>query len=105
MPTIDLKEAISDFSRLIDQASNGEFITITRHGKRFAVMVSVEAAEIALKALKNKQSRLAVYLRIFPGADPERNRSPSQTIKLWRVSFRYESHFYILVQACQATAA
>jgi antitoxin (DNA-binding transcriptional repressor) of toxin-antitoxin stability system len=28
MSTIDLKEAISDFSRLIDQAINGEFITL-----------------------------------------------------------------------------
>ena len=52
-----------------------------RHGKRVAVMVTVETAEIARKALKKKVMNLAAYLRMFPGADPERNRSPSRTIK------------------------
>lgn len=81
MLTINLKDAKSGFSNLVDEAIKGEFITITRHGKPAAVLVSVEAAEIARKAIEKKRSGLAVYLRTFPGGEVERNSSPSRLVE------------------------
>ena len=57
-------------------------LTITRQGKLAAVLVSVEAAELARKALGRRRSGLAAYLRTFPGGEFERNRSPSQDVEL-----------------------
>jgi len=82
MPTINLKDAKAGFSRLVDEAIKGEFVTITRHGKPVAALVSVEAAEIARKAIKRRRSGLVAYLRTFPGGAFERNRSPSRDAKL-----------------------
>ena len=81
MLTINLKDAKSGFSNLVDEAIKGEFITITRHGKPAAVLVSVEAAEIARKAIEKKRSGLAAYLRTFPGGDVERNPFPSRLVE------------------------
>lgn len=78
MTTISLKDAKAGFSDLVDGALKGEFVTITRHGKPVAALVSVEAAEIARKALGKKHTGLAAYLRTFPGGEFKRNRSPSR---------------------------
>jgi hypothetical protein len=51
-------------------------------GKPVAALVSVEAAEIARKAMERKRSGLVAYLRTFPGGAFERNRSPSRDIDL-----------------------
>jgi prevent-host-death family protein len=82
MPTISLKDAKASFSGLVDEALKGKFVTITRHGKPVAVLVSVEAAEIARKILEKKRSGLVAYLRTFPGGEFERNRSPSRDVEL-----------------------
>jgi prevent-host-death family protein len=82
MSTINLKDAKAGFSRLVDEAIKGEFVTITRHGKPVAALVSVEAAEIARKAIKRRGSGLVAYLRSFPGGAFERNQSPSRDAKL-----------------------
>ncbi len=82
MPAVTLKAAKAGFSSLVDEAIKGEFVTITRHGKPVAVLVSVEAAEIARKAIERKRSGLAAYLRTFPGGEFERNRSPSRDVEL-----------------------
>ncbi len=82
MPTINLKEAKAGFSNLVDAALRGEFVTITRHGKPVAALVSVEAAEIARKAIERKRHGLIAYLRTFPGGEFERNRSPSRDVDL-----------------------
>lgn len=82
MPAINLKDAKAGLSGLVDEAIKGEFVTITRHGKPVAVLVSVEAAEIARKAMERKRSGLAAYLRTFPGGEFERNRSPSRDVEL-----------------------
>jgi prevent-host-death family protein len=82
MPTINLKDAKAGFSALVDEAIKGEFVTITRHGKPVAVLVSVEAAEIARKAMDAARSGLAAYLRTFPGGEFERNATPSRDIEL-----------------------
>lgn len=82
MSTVTLKDAKAGFSGLVDEAIKGKFVTITRHGKPAAVLVSVEAADIARKALKKKRPGLVSYLRTFPGSELERNRSPSRDLKL-----------------------
>ena len=82
MPTVSLKDAKAGFSSLVDEAIKGEFVTITRHGKPAAVLVSVEAADIARRALQKKRPGLVGYLRTFPGGEFERNRSPSRDVDL-----------------------
>ena len=82
MPTINLKDAKAGFSSLVDEAIKGEFVTITRHGKPVAALVSIEAAEIARKAIRRKRSGLVAYLRTFPGGEFEHNASPSRDIEL-----------------------
>ena len=82
MSTVNLKDAKAGFSGLVDQAIKGEFVTITRHGKPAAVLVSVEAADIARRALAKRRPGLAAYLRTFPGGEFERNRAPSRDVEL-----------------------
>ena len=82
MLTINLKDAKAVFSSLVDDAIKGDFVTITRHGKPVAVLVSVEAAEIARKAMARKRSGLLAYLRTFPGEVFERNTSPARDVEL-----------------------
>jgi prevent-host-death family protein len=82
MPTVNLKDAKARFSGLVDEVIKGEFVTITRHGKPAAVLVSVEAADIARKALEKKRPGLAAYLRTFPGCEFDRNSSPSRDVEL-----------------------
>jgi prevent-host-death family protein len=82
MSTINLKDAKAGFSSLVDRALDGEFVTITRHGKPVAALVSIEAAEIARRAMERKRPGLLAYLRTFPGGDFERNSSPSRDVEL-----------------------
>jgi prevent-host-death family protein len=82
MSTINLKDAKAGFSNLVDRALDGEFVTITRHGKPVAALVSSEAAEIARWAMERKRPGLLAYLRTFPGGDFERNSSPSRDVEL-----------------------
>ena len=79
---INLKDAKAGFSGLVDEAIKGEFVTITRHGKPVAALVSVEAAEIARKVMERKRGGLAAYLQTFPGGEFERNPSPSRSVDL-----------------------
>jgi prevent-host-death family protein len=76
MLAVDLKDAKAGFSSLVDGAIRGEFVTITRHGKPVAALVSVEAAEMARQAMARKRPSLIAYLRGFPGDEFKRNRSP-----------------------------
>jgi prevent-host-death family protein len=82
MRILNLKDAKAGFSALVDQALKGEFVTITRHGKPVAALVSVEAAEIARRALDNKRPGLAAYLKTFPGDEFERNPKPARDVDL-----------------------
>lgn len=82
MLTINLREAKAGFSNLVDEAIKGKIVTITRHGKPVAALVSVEAAEIARKALTRKRPGLVSYLRTFPGGDFTRNRKASRDVEL-----------------------
>lgn len=80
MTCINLKDAKAGFSSLVDRAAKGEFVTITRHGKPVAALISVEAAETARKVIERKRSGLVAYLKTFPGGEFERNRSPSRDV-------------------------
>jgi prevent-host-death family protein len=82
MLTISLKDAKTGFSSLVDGAIRGEFVTITRHGKPVAALVSVEAAEIARKAMEPKRGGFVDYLRTFPGGEFERNRTSARDVEL-----------------------
>jgi prevent-host-death family protein len=82
MVSMNLKDAKAAFSGLVDEAMKGEFVTITRHGKPAAVLVSLEVAEIARKAIERKWSSLAAFLQTFPGGNFERNGSPSRDVEL-----------------------
>lgn len=86
MSEVSLKNAKAGFSGFVDQAAAGEFVTITRDGKPAAVIVSVEAAALAKRALREDQSSLVQYLRKFPaGLDDDvfaRNQAPSREADL-----------------------
>ncbi len=82
MLTINLRDAKAGFSSLVDEAVKGEIVTITRHGKPVAALVSVEAAKIVRKALERKRAGLVSYLRTFPGEDFKRNPAPSRQVEL-----------------------
>lgn len=82
MLTISLKDAKAGFSNLVDEVVKGTFVTITRHGKPVAALVSVEAADIVRKAMEKKRPGLVAYLKTFPGDTIERNRTPSRPIDL-----------------------
>lgn len=78
MLTINLRDAKAGRSSLVDEAAKGEIVTITRHGKPVATLVSVEAAEFARKALDRKRPGLVSCHRTFPGGEFPRNRKPSR---------------------------
>lgn len=83
MSMISLKDAKAGFSTVVDDAAAGEFVTITRHGKPAAVVVSVEVAEVARKALMAGKPNFGGYLMTFPGEeDLERNTSRMRDVDL-----------------------
>ncbi|MDR0781015.1 MAG: type II toxin-antitoxin system Phd/YefM family antitoxin [Pseudomonadales bacterium] len=83
MPNASLKDVKAEFSSFVDAAIKGEFVTITRHGKPVAALVSIEAAEVARQAIMGgKRAGLVGYLRTLPVGEFERNRTPSRNIAL-----------------------
>ena len=82
MPNISLKDAKSGFSSVVDEAIKGKIMTITRHGKPVAAVVSLEAADLVRQARLRNPAGLVSYLKSFPGESFTRNRSPSRTIDL-----------------------
>lgn len=83
MTTVTLRDAKATFSALVDEAMDGEFITVTRHGKPVAAIVSIEAAEEAKKALQKQKRNFGEYLMSFPGGIAfERDPSPMRDVDL-----------------------
>lgn len=81
MSTMSVADAKSGFASLVDEAANGEFVTITRHGKPAAMLVSIEAGEVAKRALKKPRPNFGDFLMSYPGpADLERNPSKMREI-------------------------
>ena len=80
MKSVSLRDAKAGMSGLIDEVTKGETVTITRHGKPAAVLVSVEAAETLLNRPK---SNFGSFLLSFPGdIDLDRDQSPIRDIDL-----------------------
>ncbi|MDD5374353.1 type II toxin-antitoxin system prevent-host-death family antitoxin [Acidithiobacillus sp.] len=83
MLTINLKDAKAKFSSMVNEAMNGEVVTITRHGKPVAALVSVDVAEAVRKSMQSKPTGLVSYLKSFPSDSLfERNPLPSRTVEL-----------------------
>lgn len=88
MSRVGVKEAKAGLSGLVDEAASGMFVTITRHGKPAAVLVSIEAAEAARRELGKERPSLVAHLKRFPAdidLDDEvfaRNRTPSRAFEL-----------------------
>ncbi len=76
MSSISVAEAKAGFAGLVDEAANGEFVTITRHGKPAAVLVSVEAADAAKKALSKSRPNFGDFLLSYPEND-DLDRNPA----------------------------
>ena len=77
MSSVSVAEAKAGFASLVDEAANGEFVTITRHGKPAAVLVSVAAADVAKKSLSKMRPNFGELLLDFPGGiDAERSSNP-----------------------------
>lgn len=83
MSVVSVKDAKAGFASLVDEAAAGEFVTITRHGKPAAVLVSVDAAEAAKRALTQPKPAFGDFLASFPGGlDEERDGSRLRDINL-----------------------
>ncbi|MYH57184.1 MAG: type II toxin-antitoxin system Phd/YefM family antitoxin [Boseongicola sp. SB0675_bin_26] len=82
MPEISLRDAKTGFSNVVDEAIKGKIMTITRHGKPVAAVVSLKAAELARQSQLRERSGFVSYLKAFPGEKLTRNRAPSRRIDL-----------------------
>lgn len=83
MSTKSVADAKAAFASLVDEAANGAFVTITRHGKPAAMLVSVEAGEAAKRAMTKPRPDFGEFLMSYPGpADLERDPSPLRNVEL-----------------------
>lgn len=88
MSRVGVKDAKAGLSSLVDEAAAGAFVTITRHGKPAAVLVSLEAAEAAKREMGKARPSLVAHLKRFPSdvdlddAAFARNRAPSRAVDL-----------------------
>lgn len=83
MSIVSVRDAKAGFSSLVEEAVNGEFVTITRHGKPVAALVSIEAAEAARKAMAKPGPNFGEYLMGFPGGiEFERDSSRIRDVDL-----------------------
>jgi prevent-host-death family protein len=80
MKTVQIREAKAKFSALIETASKGEPVMITRHGEAVAALVPVEDAVRLYSAPKVS---LVDYLMSMPGElDLPRDPSPMRDVEL-----------------------
>ncbi|GAK72406.1 hypothetical protein RRU01S_25_00960 [Agrobacterium rubi TR3 = NBRC 13261] len=77
MSSVSVAEAKAGFAGLVDEAASGEFVTITRHGKPAAVLVSVEAADAAKRILNKSRPNFGDLLLSYPGG-ANVSRHPSE---------------------------
>ena len=57
MSTVTAREANQHFSKILDAASRGEEVTITRRGKPVAKLVPIEVAEDPAEAARRAKAR------------------------------------------------
>ena len=80
MKTMQLRDAKSQFSAIIDDAVAGEPTTITRHGTPVAVVVSLEEWN---DRIATKRPSVVEALLAFPGGiEFERDQTPIREIDL-----------------------
>ena len=80
MQKVQMREAKAELSRLVDAAERGDRVTITRHGKPAAVMVSVEDAA---RLPPERRRNFAEFLLSFPGPlDIDRDPTPLREVEL-----------------------
>lgn len=83
MSSMSVADAKAGFASLVDEAANGAFVTITRHGKPAAMLVSVEAGEAAKRAMTKPKPNFGEFLMSYPGpADLERSSSRMRDVEL-----------------------
>ena len=80
MKTVQIREAKAKFSALVETASKGEPVMITRHGEAVAALVPVEDAARLYPATKVS---LVDYLMSMPGElEWPRDPSPMRDVEL-----------------------
>lgn len=89
MATVSAREANQHFSKLLDVASRGEEVTITRRGKAVARLVPVEVGEDA--AAERANARQAALERLQRGY-------PGKTIEPWTRDELYEERLKHLLK-------
>ena len=60
MQEVNVKEARSNFSRLLEMVQDGQEIAVTRHGKKVARLVPTEDQGGALPSLKKFRNSLTI---------------------------------------------
>jgi len=90
---LNLKDAKAGFSGLIDKALKGEFVTITRHGKPVAALASVEAAELALKAMDETRAGLLAICGLSPAVNSSATGRPREMLSFERLPARHQCRF------------
>lgn len=83
MKTMQLRDVKAQLSEVVDGASKGEPVTITKHGTEVAMVVPIEEGR---KLYPNKAKRTFVeHLLAFPGGidlELERDHTPPREIDL-----------------------
>lgn len=73
MKSLNLRDAKTNFSAIIDAAEHGESTMITKHGKPAAVIIPLD---LAAKIIEDKKPNFADFLMSVP-ADIEFERNTS----------------------------
>jgi prevent-host-death family protein len=67
MSSVSVALAKVGLASLVDEAAAGAFVTITRHGKPIAMLVSVEAGEAAKRVMTKPRTNFGEFLMSYPG--------------------------------------
>lgn len=77
-----LQDAKNKFSSVVDAAVSGRPQTITRRGRRAAVLVSAEAYDDLVRAARTLRPRFADHLLSFPADDLPRAQARPRDVSL-----------------------
>jgi prevent-host-death family protein len=67
MSSVSVANAKVRLASLVDEAATGAFVTITRHGKPAAMLVSIEVGEAAKRAMAKPKPNFGEFLMSSPG--------------------------------------
>ncbi len=77
-----LQDAKNKFSSVVDAAVSGQPQTITRRGRRTAVLVSAEAYDDLVRAARTLRPRFVDHLLAFPADDLQRAQARPRNVSL-----------------------